>query len=472
MSDRPRTPVDTRLLRRPGEEGRRHIGPALARLEADIANPDAQFILRALLSRHDLDEAASARTVDAALAWVDCHSQRAEARLVLCGLLERYDLDDTSVARMVTATLAWLDRHGADEESDFVIRALLLRGDLDGEHAAHARVLALVWLNRHGATTEAQFVLHALLEREDLEGSDVRHAVTAALAWLDQHLDLEEASFVLPLVLRRKDLQKAEAKRAVAAAVTWLERHGTSNPADFVFNALLRSSRVPKDQAHFIGTTALTWFQNPPPGREKERRHTLLTLLRRTPLFDDRVVRASVDEACRWLPTAGLSPDLMSTFLFELHRIARRVDRVAEVRALAQKAPPGVEIPKVSRSQFQRLADDLVARARDGGAAPVDVAALRGALAETQRQCEQGAALVALSALPALLPLAARSGSEAIFADAEKIAAEVLQDDALDSRHIRGTLHACRKLLDAWPDAEVGERVLERLDPTRASGGR
>jgi hypothetical protein len=479
----PRAPVvpapPTHVLRRPGEEGRRWVEPALAWLEGKLDDPQAVPVVRALLRREDLDEAAYPRAVGLALAWVQQHEasppalgaqapSNADARAILHDLLGRYDLDDAFVERLFATTLAWLDRHGAEEESDYVIRALLSRGDLDGDPAARARTAALAWLDLHGATPEAQFVLRALLRREELAGDEARRAVKAALAWLDLHKELDEATFVLPLVLGRDGLKKGEPQRVSAAALAWLEQHGAEADADFVHAALLRSHHISADHQHRAGELALAWFRQAPHTQQDRRAHVLLSLLRHARRFDDSIVRAAVDETLGWLPGAALPPETHSALLFELRGVARRIERVAQVRALAESAPVGTVVPKASRSEFRRLADELTARASDPST-PVDVAWLRRALAETERQLDQHAAASAVSALPGLLPLAARTGSEAFLADAVKLAADAMRAARLEPHQVAGTLRACERLLGAWPDRAEGARILAQMDPRPAS---
>ncbi len=448
--------------------------PGLLRGEDRLDDPQAYPALRALLRRDDLDEAGTARAVDLTLAWIDRHADTGGVRALLETLLTRYDIDDERVARVVEATLAWLDRRGAEEESDFVLRALLERGDLDGEPAARAARAALAWLDLHGATPEAQFTLRALLRREELGGEDARRAVKAALAWLELHRDLPEASFVLPLLLGRTGLKKGEGPRTVAAAVAWLSKHAAEPEASYVVSALVRSRHVTMEHQHRAGELSLAWFRQAPPGRDGRRYQVLLGLLRHAPRFDDSIVRAAVDEAVRGLPTAAVPRELYTSLLFDLSHVARRVERVAEVRALAESAPPGMEVPRASRSEFRRLCDELVVRARDRSA-PVDVAWLSRALAETARQVDQHAASTAVFALPGLLPLAARSGSEALLAGAVKVAADAVRTAMVEEHELRrelpATLRACHELLDVWPDRAVGERLLARVAPGAMSGG-
>jgi hypothetical protein len=474
-------PPSISLLRRPGDEGHRWVEPALAWLEANLDAPQAVSAARALLRREDLDEATYARAVSAALAWVERHEaappalgaqapSNADARALLHDLLGRYDLDDTFVERLFTTTLAWLDRHGADEESDYILRALLYRGDLDGEPAAHARRAALAWLDVHGLTPEAQFALRALLRREELAGDEARRAIKAALAWLDLHKELDEATFVLPLVLGRDGLKKGEPTRVSAAALAWLERHGMEAEADFVHEALLRSHHISPDHQHRAGELALAWFRQAPSERQDRRASVVLSLLRNARRFDDSIVGAAVDEILRWLPGAALSPATHTAMLFELRGVARRIERVAQVRALAESAPVGTVVPKASRSEFRRLAEELHARAADT-AAPVDVAWLRRALAETERQLDQRAAEAAVSALPGLLPLAARTGSEAFLEDAVALATDAMRAARLEPYQVAGTMRACERLLGAWPDRAEGERILAEIDPRPSSAG-
>jgi len=458
----PRRP-STALLRDPHTDLRAEIAPALAWIEANLDRLDAVTPLRALLVRADLPAADLPATASAALAWIALHEADSGARSLFRRLLERYDLDDATQAQVFAAALAWLSRGHEDEESDLVLRPLLQRADLDQATVARAVAAALAWLEHFGMTPEAQFTFRGILARNDLEPEHARRAITAALAWVDVHRELDEASFVLPSLLLRADLAKGEPARMIAAAFAWLAKHGASPSADYVFNALLKSRYLPKDQTPAAALFALAWLEETPIERAHVRHHTLMTVLHRAPRLYDHIVKAVVDDACRWIPTAYLGPEVLSTLLFELNAVARRIDRVAEVRTVLRQAPLDAAIPKLPERQFRKLADELIVKARDASV-PVDSEALRWALAETRRQREH-AVFTALYALPGLLALAARSGSEALFAETAQLVTTILRDRRLEERHVRGALHACRELLDVWPNLAEGERLFARLDP-------
>lgn len=458
----PRRP-STALLRDPHTDLRAEIAPALAWIEANLDRPDAAAALRALLSRDDLPEAALAAVTAAAIGWIARNEAESGARSLFRRLLERYDFDDATQAQLFAAALGWIERGIEDEESDIVLRALLRRSDLDPTTVTRGVAAALAWLEHFGMTPEAQFTLRVILAREDLEHEQDRRALTAALAWVDAHRELDEASFVLPEILSRDDLAKGEPARVIAAAFAWLARHGSSPSADYVFNALLRSRYLPKDQTSPAARFAIAWLQKTPLERAHVRHHTLMTVLHRAPRLYDDIVKAAVDDACRWIPTAQLAPEVLSTLLFDLNAVARRIDRVAEVRALLRQAPLTAAIPKLPERQFRKLADDLVVTARDAST-PVDTEALRWALAETWRQREH-AVFTSLYALPGLLALAARAGSDALFTETTQLATTILRDRRLQDQHVRGALHACRELLSVWPTPAEGERFLAQLDP-------
>jgi hypothetical protein len=203
-----------------------------------------------------------------------------------------------------------------------------------------------------------------------------------------------------------------------------------------------------------------------------------MTVLHRAPRLYDNIVKAVVDDACRWIPTAHLGSEVLSTLLFELNAVARRVDRVNEVRALLRHAPLDADIPKLPERQFRKICDELVVKARDV-ATPIDVEALRWAVAETRRQREH-AIFTSIHALPGLLALAARAGDEALFAETAQLATTILRDRRLEEENVfrdsrvqnqnaRSALHACRELLSAWPDPAEGEKLFASLDPGDAA---
>ncbi len=464
----------TALLRDPHTDLHAEFAPALAWIEANLDRPDASAALRALLSRDDLPEEALVAITAAALAWIARNEADSGARSLFRRLLERYDFDDETQGQIVDPALGWIERGIEDEESDVVLRALLRRSDLDQTTVTRAVNAALAWLEHFGMTPEAQFTLRVILAREDLEYEQDRRALTAALAWVDSHRELDEASFVLPELLIRDDLAKGEPARVIAAAFAWLARHGSGPSADYVFNALLRSRYLAKDQTSPAARFAIAWLEKTPIERAHVRHHTLMTVLHRAPRLYDDIVEAAVDDACRWIPTAQLAPEVLSTLLFDLNAVARRVNRVAEVRALIRQAPLTAEIPKLPERQFRKLCDDLLAGARDASA-PIDMEALRWALAETWRQREH-AIFAALHALPGLLALAARTGSEALFAETAQLVTTILRDRRLheenalrdpraQNQNVRSALHACRELLSAWPNPAEGERFLAEFDP-------
>jgi hypothetical protein len=440
---------------------RAESAPAICWIEDNLDDRSAYRALRGLLDRHDLDDETLARAVTAALAWLDRNEQTGGARLILSDLLARHDLHDEDVDDILDATFAFLDRRGAERESDFVIRALLSRGDLDPEPAARAVTAALAWLDLHGALPEAQFTLRALLRREEMDHDEARRAVKAALAWLDLHRERAEASFVLPLLLARSGFKKGEGPRVVQAALAWLGRHGTAREAEYVLGALVRSRHISPDNQHRAGEAALTWFRATPPERDERRHVLLLHLLRRASCFDDGIVRAAADEILRGLPGAALPPETHSDLLFALRDVARRIDRVDAVRALAASAPAGLVVPRAPAGEMRRLAEQLTARAGDTGT-PVDAAWLRAVLTEVGRQVDQRAARAAVAAVPGMLALAARLGDEAILAEAVELAADVLHE-APERRPVKDALRACRALLDVWPDRAAGERVIGQL---------
>jgi hypothetical protein len=231
----------------------------------------------------------------------------------------------------------------------------------------------------------------------------------------------------------------------------------------------LWARRIAPDTVRKVVAIAIAWLGLPSVSRAAVRHRTLGALLHRAPLLYDAQLAAVLDDTLRWIreakPPAGVTGEL----LHEADVPARRLGRLAELRAFSAEAyagePVGVVAPSAASSfkAYRRLAEELTARARNVSA-PADPSFVRSVLAAARKQLEKGRVVETTFVLPGLLPLGLRTGDAGLWEEVQALAREVLRD-GLPPGSYRGLTSACFRLVDAgsFADKAEGERLLDEL---------
>jgi hypothetical protein len=162
----------------------------------------------------------------AALAWLEQHGGEPAAPGVVRALLTRRDLDEDIVVRAANEGIAWLGGADRGEEAIWVLHELLIVPlRLGGAGALLAPVttrIASSWVVQYGVVEGAALVLYGLLVRADLPPENVASTIHQAFVWLESRGDSQFAYLVLRGVLGRLDLEPEDLARAVRLTFSWL----------------------------------------------------------------------------------------------------------------------------------------------------------------------------------------------------------------------------------------------------------
>lgn len=332
--------------------------------QASTADEDAQYLLRVLLARKELDAdvrttlsrfalewldqtaetnttwvvrplltAAPAEDIDAAaehaLSWLADNVSSADARFILHPLLRRHDISEHVLSRTLEYNRHWLDMHGSTAEACYVREALVLRPDSNNEDRARHLEHAHRWLHEHHVRKDAGFLLRSVLAQQDLPPSDARAFAEYALKWLGRHHHLRV--HILEPLLRRNDLSHDQIATGIRMAFSFLDRHGDQVAAGAIHSALLARTDLAAGQARAAIASAGRWLAL---HHERLEAEGLLASILRKPAQPDDIAEYALGWLSRWGTRVKAYPVLLALLRrHKNHTIAQDAKCTAAVRA-------------------------------------------------------------------------------------------------------------------------------------------
>ncbi len=503
-----------RLLAQPhlGSHSARTVQLALGSVAEHSSRYESGYLLRALLGRSDLG-ARHVQAVYAALRWLQKYTTGPMAGLVIEKLLACPDLG-RSRSMVEEIALNWLVRHLATPNAEFLLQLVL--GSPQSWLRDRVARLVMDRLEVVAATPEATYLLKQVLRSSALHPKDQARAVRLALEWLDHHTLHPELDFVANRLLRRCDLPDSEWQRASGHLLNWLRVTPHGPKRDHAYNSLRKRLRLlATEERQFLAEDVQRWNAAQmeessvavrwdfPVGEYVLSARDLFVLARqRDQHVDAETVRKSAAQARRRLEDGyGRRAGALVAPLLPLAARAGDPAVEAEVLAVAQQVLGDSVLSSRERLAFtyacwglvrsgswsnravgQRILTELGVEPDPAWGRPRLVAAeeLRAlaegadtssatevageALAQIQTLVEAGHPGVALSMLAALVPLAARLGSDLLDAVFRSTSGALAHPDTTES-HRDAFQRACRRLTEAgvWPDSESARVVLQDL---------
>lgn len=279
------------------------VGTALRWLDSYGDEPEAGFVIQALVVKTDLGAAERERLAVHTSRWLAVHARDREAGRLLALLVRRADRFPRAAGVHAAAAQRWLALYASESDALPVLRAGLDSGRpglvaaslLHGEAwlARHAsapgaadilipvlretvyfrpklRVYTLTWLNAHGTSGRAALVISALLRRDRILDGTLRAVAVDKAADLLNSREIRGKSLdLLESMLRRDDPDAAT--RVVAAALGWLGRNAAQRRARRLVGVLLARPGLPDEMRRIGAEKALEFIGSQPPSVDSGR---------------------------------------------------------------------------------------------------------------------------------------------------------------------------------------------------------
>ncbi|HYR06910.1 MAG TPA: hypothetical protein VEQ60_04060, partial [Longimicrobium sp.] len=196
------------------------------RHEQHSTSRQAAFVLPALLEQMSVPSGLMAQAVNLSLVWLEVHAGSVDAEFVLKALLLRSDIDGPSRQRLQLFALGrvthLLETENANEAS-FLLQACLRDRRMDSGLDAPLIRSALVWISRYHDHADAQYVFNRLLRKHEVEDEDWKQVARVASDWLATHALTDEIDFTInSLLVRAYLLTPAQLGLVLQKGLNWI----------------------------------------------------------------------------------------------------------------------------------------------------------------------------------------------------------------------------------------------------------
>ncbi|WP_436790851.1 trypsin-like peptidase domain-containing protein [Yinghuangia sp. YIM S10712] len=297
------------------------------------------------------------------LRWLDRYGAEPEAGFLIHALMVVLKPADEHRGHVLDVSVRWLEDYAETFEAGRLIALLLRRAPtIEPAIAAHHAEAARRWLARHGGDIEAFAVLRAALDARNYRFS-VPEAVQRGETWLARHASVPRAADILIPVLRACDSLGPGLRRC---ALTWLGLHGESGRAGLVISALLQRHRILDAKLRAVALNKAARLLD----RQEIRGSTINLLELMVGRDDPEVATRVVTAALLWIEQNAEHPRarILLGRLLARPGLPDEVRRVGAERALAfvRSQPTGVDLDRLLTPLLDADDPALAAEARAG----------------------------------------------------------------------------------------------------------